>query len=80
MASFKLAVALYTLLCATLVQCAKVKFDFTLTWEQGAPAGVSRYMIKNNGQFPGPTMMLEEDDNVEVSCMNMCSACGLGLY
>lgn len=70
MASFRLAVALCTLFCVTLVHCAHVKYDFTLTWEMGAPAGVSRYMIKNNGQFPGPTMMLNEDDNVEVSWMN----------
>lgn len=67
MASCRLAVALCILFCATLVQCKHVKFDFTLTWEVAAPAGVSRYVILNNGQLPGPTMMLDEDDNVEVS-------------
>ena len=48
-----------------------MQYDWTLTWELGAPAGVSRYMILNNGQMPGPTMMLNEGDDVEVSKINM---------
>lgn len=70
MASLRLAVALCILFYTTLIHSKQVKYNFTLTWEQGAPAGVSRYMILNNGQFPGPTMMLDEDDDVEVTVHN----------
>ena len=80
MASCRLAVTLCILFCATLINCAHVKYDFTLTWEVGAPAGVSRHMILNNGQFPGPTMMLNEDDDVEVSGTNIESTDGLRSY
>jgi FtsP/CotA-like multicopper oxidase with cupredoxin domain len=38
-----------------------------LTWEKGAPDGFERYMILTNGQFPGPTLTIEEGDTVYVS-------------
>ena len=43
-----------------------VVFPIKLTWEKGAPDGFERDMIFMNGQFPGPTLNLEEGDNVEV--------------
>ena len=43
------------------------KYDWTLTWEMGAPNGNSRMLIFTNGQFPGPNLMVDEGDMVEVN-------------
>jgi hypothetical protein len=43
-----------------------VVFPIKLTWEKGAPDGFERDMIFMNGQFPGPALIIEEGDNVEV--------------
>jgi hypothetical protein len=43
-----------------------VFFPVTLTWERGAPDGFEREMIFVNGQMPGPTLNLEQGDDVEV--------------
>lgn len=43
-----------------------VRFPLTLTWEKGAPDGFERDMILMNGQFPGPTLEMNEGANVEV--------------
>lgn len=45
-------------------------FDLTLTWEKHAPDGFSKYMILTNGQFPGPTLELDQGDDVEVTVHN----------
>lgn len=50
----------------TLVAGKHVRHEMTLTWELGAPNGQVREMIKMNGQFPGPTFVWDEDDDVEV--------------
>ncbi len=43
-----------------------VVFPLKLTWEKGAPDGYERDMIFMNGQFPGPTLDIEEGTYVEV--------------
>lgn len=43
-----------------------VRKTLDLTWETGAPNGVSRQMIFTNGQYPGPHLFFHEDDDVEV--------------
>lgn len=54
------------------VDCEKiVVFPITLTWEKGSPDGFERDMIFTNGQYPGPTLNIEEGDNVEVSCYSL---------
>jgi FtsP/CotA-like multicopper oxidase with cupredoxin domain len=52
-----------------------VLFPITLTWEKGAPDGFERDMILMNGQFPGPTLEMNEGANVEVGrpAMKRCS-------
>ncbi|KAL2127638.1 hypothetical protein VTI74DRAFT_10379 [Chaetomium olivicolor] len=45
-------------------------FDLTLTWEKYTPDGRSREMILVNGQFPGPTLELNQGDEVEVRVHN----------
>lgn len=45
---------------------ALIKQDWVLTWEIGAPNGQPREMIKINGQFPGPALHADEDDDIEV--------------
>ena len=48
--------------------CQMVKtvvFPVTLTWQKGAPDGFERDMIFTNGQYPGPTLNIQEGDNVE---------------
>lgn len=62
-----LLAALFPLVFATRWEKPAVIFPVTLTWEKGAPDGFERDMILTNGQFPGPTLNLEEGDNVHVS-------------
>lgn len=59
---------LFWLLCyhVTLITAAHVQKELTVTWELGAPNGQERYMVKVNGQFPGPSLVFDEDDDVEV--------------
>lgn len=47
--------------------CSKhVKQNLTLTWEVGSPNGRPREMIQMNGQFPGPELVWDEGDDIEV--------------
>jgi hypothetical protein len=43
-----------------------VIFPVTLTWTKGSPDGFEREMIFVNGQSPGPALILDEGDDVEV--------------
>ncbi|KAM0543071.1 hypothetical protein ACHAPJ_012520 [Fusarium lateritium] len=54
----------------TSVTGAIVKKDWVITWELGAPNGQERQMIKINGQFPGPALVCDEDDDIEVTVHN----------
>lgn len=46
------------------------EFNFTLTWEKHAPDGFSRQMFLINGQSPGPTIEVDQDDWVVVRVKN----------
>lgn len=46
------------------------KFELNLTWDTKAPDGVERQQALINGQFPGPPLIFDEDDNVEVTVNN----------
>jgi FtsP/CotA-like multicopper oxidase with cupredoxin domain len=48
-------------------------FDLDFTWNYGQPDGVKREMIYVNKQFPGPPIIVNQGDDVEVSL----SACWL---
>lgn len=50
-----------------LTQAAQVKFSLDLTWKKGAPNGVERDMILVNDGFPGPSLIMDEGDDVTVS-------------
>lgn len=59
-------------LCASitlpsLIDAHVVRHQFTITWEVGAPNGIAREMIKINGGFPGPNIIANEGDDVEVT-------------
>lgn len=56
----------WTLGVSLWVDAACVKKTLTLTWERGAPNGQPRDMIFTNGQFPGPDLIFDEDDDAEV--------------
>lgn len=60
------------LLAASLVDfaAATVVFPVTLIWAKGAPDGFEREMIFVNGQMPGPTLNLQQGDDVEVGPMS----------
>lgn len=45
-------------------------FELTLTWEKGAPDGFERDMVFINGQFPGPTLEMNQGDDVEILVHN----------
>lgn len=61
------AFVLFVFLLVTDVCAKHLKHELTLTWEIGAPNGQPREVIKMNGQFPGPTFVWDEDDDIEVS-------------
>jgi hypothetical protein len=43
-----------------------VEKSLTITWENAAPNGAPRKIIKTNGKFPAPALIFDEDDNVKV--------------
>lgn len=66
-----LAWLLFLALNITVSYSKLVREELTLTWEEGAPNGQVRELIKMNGQFPGPTFYWDEDDDVEVLVRNV---------
>jgi len=67
------ACSLFTLVTAYpgLVERQTIrKIEWNVTWEKGAPDGFSRNHFKINGQFPGPTLELEEGNDVWVHVNN----------
>ncbi|KAG0153209.1 hypothetical protein PDIDSM_5059 [Penicillium digitatum] len=46
------------------------KFELNLTWDTKAPDGVDRQQALINGQFPGPPLVFDEGDKVEVTVNN----------
>jgi hypothetical protein len=51
-----------------LVQAKLVRETLEFTWEVGAPdGGVPRQMVLTNGKYPGPDLVFDEDDDVEVT-------------
>ncbi|KAK3358827.1 Cupredoxin [Lasiosphaeria hispida] len=46
------------------------KFELTITWEVFAPDGFPREMALINGGFPGPTLDINQGDDVEVLIHN----------
>ncbi|KAL1901815.1 hypothetical protein Sste5346_001518 [Sporothrix stenoceras] len=53
--------------------CRVRSFDLTITWEKHAPDGYApaRDMALINGQYPGPTLEVDEGDVVEVMVHNL---------
>jgi hypothetical protein len=51
-----------------------IKEELTLTWDIASPNGQYRELIKINGQFPGPTFVWDEDDNIEVLALLLSSS------
>jgi len=49
------------------------KFELTLTWEKWNPDGVEREMILVNGQFPAPTIEVDQGEYVDVVIHNKMS-------
>ncbi|KAK9446178.1 laccase [Metarhizium brunneum] len=47
-----------------------VKETLRITWKEGAPNGQARELIYTNGQFPSPTLVWDEDDDIEVTVYN----------
>ncbi|RFU32243.1 hypothetical protein B7463_g4119, partial [Scytalidium lignicola] len=44
--------------------------QLAITWEEGNPNGNPRKVIKINGQMPGPTLIFDENDEVEITVHN----------
>ncbi|KAL4780524.1 Cupredoxin [Aspergillus varians] len=53
------------------VSCRAVSFELDLTWEDREIAGVVRKVILSNGQLPGPTLRVKQDDDVEFRVTNL---------
>lgn len=73
MPRLRVTVIMSTILCILLqvaVAACSRHFDLTLTWEKGAPNGIQRDVFKINGQFPGPTLEVNEGDDVVVKVIN----------
>ena len=72
MASIPLPFALalfFTLLPLALAQSV-AEFTLELTWGRRAPDGFERDMVLINGDFPGPTLEMNEGDDVVVKVVN----------
>ncbi|KAJ5884439.1 hypothetical protein N7504_012011 [Penicillium tannophilum] len=52
------------------VQAAHVHYTLDLTWKRGSPNGVEREMIFVNDQFPGPSLIMDEGDEVSIEINN----------
>ncbi|PTB62129.1 multicopper oxidase [Trichoderma citrinoviride] len=63
-------VLLVASLLPTDVWAKTVRETLRITWEEGAPNGQSREFIHTNGQFPSPTLVWDEGDDVEVTVIN----------
>lgn len=73
MPRLRVTVIMSTILCILLqvaVAACSRHFDLTLTWETGAPDGIQRDVFKINGQFPGPTLEVNEGEDVVVKVRN----------
>lgn len=46
------------------------EFDLVVTWSKHAPDGFSRNMFLVNGQSPGPTIEVDQNDRVVVRVKN----------
>lgn len=46
------------------------QFELDLTWSKRAVGGVERDQVLVNGQFPGPALIFDEGDDVEVTVNN----------
>lgn len=47
-----------------------VRETLRITWKDGAPNGQSRELIHTNGQFPGPALVWDEDDDIEACTLS----------
>ncbi|KAF2475269.1 laccase [Lindgomyces ingoldianus] len=65
-----LAKILIVFFLASFAAATKVTETLRLTWENGAPNGQSRNMIFTNGGFPGPNLIFDEGDEVEITVHN----------
>ena len=70
MASSMLSLAIYALAHITVSYGSSVKVDLNLTWGPTTLAGIERYGILTNGQIPGPDLLWDEDDDIEVRPSN----------
>ncbi|PWY89219.1 hypothetical protein BO70DRAFT_418339 [Aspergillus heteromorphus CBS 117.55] len=52
------------------VYCDKVEFKLDLTWEKHEVAGITKNTILTNGQFPGPTLRMNQGDDVSIVVNN----------
>ncbi len=46
------------------------KFELSLTWETYNADGLPREMILVNGQFPGPVLEMNQDEEIEILVHN----------
>lgn len=71
----KLSSGIWPLLVFCLAQCvlaATVQVTAVLTWANRTVAGVSRPVILTNGLYPGPTLWLNQGDDVQFRVINRC--------
>jgi len=65
-----LGLASSAFLPGVFAKCGNSKFELVLTWETASPDGTPRKVIHANGQFPAPTMEIDEGDKVQVTVFN----------
>jgi hypothetical protein len=54
-------------LCICISSAKFVRETLEYTWETGAPnGGEPRELVFTNGQFPGPDLVWDEDDDIQV--------------
>jgi FtsP/CotA-like multicopper oxidase with cupredoxin domain len=66
----KLAAVLSYMSLLALSRAKVVPFEITVTWETAAPDGFERKVILTNGQLPGPSLYVDQGDDVEFLVRN----------
>lgn len=66
---------LFPLLVSSGVHAATRYFTIDVTWESKAPDGYTRQQIVMNGTSPGPALIVDQYDDVEVMRAHMGHMC-----
>ena len=69
------AFALFALAFCSSSFAATRQFSVELEWANASPDGFEKQQIMVNGQSPGPALVIDQDDDVEVRLVVRSTTC-----